>query len=268
MVGTFGNGFTSGSSSGPINITVKGATEAQIVVSQLGSYSSEVGFIIKAPNNTIIYQRTSGVSFSSSTVFKTFCPFGGCPSNPAYSTLTITLTDSFGDGWNSNILGIKQNGSIVGIFGNTFTSGSSLADPIYISIQGNLSTQIVVTQLGSKTNEIGFIVKASNGTIIYQRNSGVTFDSTNIFSIFCPAGGCSNILTLTVTMTDSFGDGWNSNVLAIKQNNSIVGTFGDLFTSGSTSGPVNINVLGDLNTQIAVFQIGTKSDEVGFIIKA
>lgn len=76
------------------------------------------------------------------------------------------------------------------------------------------------------------------------------------------------MLTLTVTMSDSFGDGWNSNVLSIKQNNSIFGTFGDLFTSGSTNGPITINVLGDLNTQIVVFQIGTKSEEVGFIVKA
>lgn len=37
-------------------------------------------------------------------------------------SLTIILTDSFGDGWNGNILGIMQNNKIVHTFGNAFTS--------------------------------------------------------------------------------------------------------------------------------------------------
>lgn len=181
--------------------------------------------------------------------------------------MSITLTDSFGDGWNRNILGIKQNNMIVGTFGNTFSSGSSI-DPIYILVRANLDVQIVVTQLGQKTNEIGFAVKAPNGTILHQRNSGASFDSTTILSIFCPRSGCSNMLSLTVTMSDSAGDGWNNNVFAIKQNNSIIGTFGDSFTSGAASGPITINVLGDLNAYVAVHQLGTKTEEVGFVLTA
>lgn len=54
----------------------------------------------------------------------------------------------------------------------------------------------------------------------------------------------STILTLTITMTDIAGDGWNGNVLAIKQNNIIIGTFGSAFTSKNVSGPVTITVKG------------------------
>ena len=44
-------------------------------------------------------------------------------------------------------------------------------------------------------------------------------------------------------MTDSFGDGWNNNIISLKQNNSIVGTFDENFTNGSSSGPIYINVV-------------------------
>lgn len=61
------------------------------------------------------------------------------------------MTDSFGDGWEGTVLGIKQNDTIVGTFGNGFTSGGS-SGPVYIVVQGNLETQVVVTTLGSWTN--------------------------------------------------------------------------------------------------------------------
>lgn len=195
---------------------------------------------MKDPNGAVIYQRSSGTNFDASTVFTNFCPAGGCP---ATLLLTVTLTDSYGDGWNNNILGFRQGSAVVGNFGNTFTSGSSVG-PLFISVVGNLSTSIVVTQLGSKTNELGFTVKAPNGTTIYQRSSGTTFDINTVFSNFCPIGGCPNTLVLNITMTDSFGDGWNSNILAVRQNNIIVGTFGNNFSTGFSSGPVFITVQG------------------------
>ena len=39
---------------------------------------------------------------------------------------------------------------------------------------------------------------------------------------------------LTITLTDSGSDGWNGNIFGIKQNNQIIGTFGDTFTSGGS----------------------------------
>jgi hypothetical protein len=66
-------------------------------------------------------------------------------------TLTIKLSDSKGDGWNGNVIGLKQNGIQIATFGQTFTSGSSYG-PISITIPSQISTQIVVAQLGNKTN--------------------------------------------------------------------------------------------------------------------
>ena len=35
----------------------------------------------------------------------------------------IKMTDSYGDGWNNNVLALKQNGIIVAEFGESFTEG-------------------------------------------------------------------------------------------------------------------------------------------------
>ena len=50
-----------------------------------------------------------GLGYVPLTVFKVFCPLGNC-STSTVSTFYVTLTDSFGDGWNGNVLGIRQNG--------------------------------------------------------------------------------------------------------------------------------------------------------------
>lgn len=170
------------------------------------------------------------------------------------------MTDSFGDGWNSNILAIQQldqNNAIVGTFGGAFTTGAT-SGPISITVMGNLQTNIIVSQLGTKTNEIGFVVKAPNGTIIHQRTSGATFTSTTNFKTFCPVGLCPSINSsyLTITMTDSAGNGWNGGSIAILQNNVVVGTFGNSFLSGFVGDTVYIPVLANLTGTIAADQTG------------
>ena len=151
--------------------------------------------------------------------------------------LTVTLTDSVGDGWNGNIFGFRQNKTIVGTFGGAFTSGSS-SGPLYITVAKKLNAQLTLTTLGTKTNEVGFVITAPNGTVIFQRNSGTTFTAATYFAFFCPDSGCLNVLDLKITMTDSGSNGWSRNVLALKQNNTIVGTFGRDFNSGASSGPI------------------------------
>lgn len=183
-------------------------------------------------------------------------------------TLTVTLSDSAGDGWNSNVLAIKQNNSIIGTFGELFTSGSANG-PITINVLGDLNAYIVVTQLGTKTDEVGFIITAPNGTIVHQRNSGSPFSTNIIFSTFCPIGRCPNpnSVILNITMSDSIGDGWQGIIIAIKQNNTIIGTFGSAFTWGYTSGPVYITINGSLDTLIVVNQTAANTNQVGFVVR-
>jgi hypothetical protein len=60
------------------------------------------------------------------------------------------MTDSFADGWEGTILGIRQNGVVKGTFGNGFTSGSS-SGPVSFKLDIGVEAQIIVTQLGNWT---------------------------------------------------------------------------------------------------------------------
>lgn len=70
-----------------------------------------------------------------------------------------------------------------------------------------------------------------------------------------------------ITMVDSKGDGWNGNVLAFKQENVIVATFGSGFESGKTYGPQTVRIKNNVQTQIVVVQKGNFTNQVGFTVK-
>jgi hypothetical protein len=57
-----------------------------------------------------------------------------------------------------------------------------------------------------------------------------------------PTPSPSSTTDLTITMSDSYGDGWNGNILGFMQNKVVVGTFGSNFTKGSSSGPVKVTI--------------------------
>lgn len=86
-------------------------------------------------------------------------------------------------------------------------------------IPGTISTQIVPYIMGNFINEIGYQIKAPNGTIVSERRPGGVFNSTTTLSIFCPLGNCNapSIIKYYVTVTSSCS-GWGKNSLAIRQN--------------------------------------------------
>ncbi len=85
---------------------------------------------------------------------------------PTTRKLTIIMKDSGSDGWNGNVLAFSRNSVIFKRFGDTFTTGS-VSSPFYIEVPKKTNIQIVVLQLGSKTNEVGFVIMTPNGTIVY-----------------------------------------------------------------------------------------------------
>lgn len=278
-------------------------------------------------------------------------------------TYTIDLNDSFGDGWNGNILGIVQNGALVATFGQNFTTGSTFG-PVSVSLCDNQSTQIVVSTLGSWTDEVGFTITDPNGTVVYNHVPGNTFNASFVFTSFlsncaaplcssptapgvisvdtasavvywtagdpnattwyveygpagfapgtgtilivsndtatipglaasssysfyvaelCPNGVDTSFFTgpvnfttpicaladqcaFIIDMNDSYGDGWNGNILALQQNGITVGTFGQGFTTGSTFGPDTIMLCANVPTTIVVATLGSWTEEVGFTI--
>lgn len=62
----------------------------------------------------------------------------------------------------------------------------------------------------------------------------------------------TTLVNFTVTMTDSWGDGWNGNVIGIKANGAIIQNFGSKFLDGSTFGPVKIQVPSKTDLEVVV----------------
>lgn len=93
------------------------------------------------------------------------------------------------------------------------------------------------------------MIWAANESLIYTKNiNDGTFNTSTIFKTFCPLRDCLDLtnytLTITMTVASLAGLGWQRNVLAIKQNGEIKGTFGETFINGTTSPPVYITVRG------------------------
>jgi hypothetical protein len=172
--------------------------------------------------------------------------------------LTITMTDSFGDGWNGNILGIRQNGIIVGTFGQNFRTGRTTT-PAIITINSTIETQIVVVQKGNFTHEIGFAVRAtSNGTTYFSHVSGRSFAGNFLFKTFCPTTGCQTSPTVDyfVTLHDNWGDSWNGNILAFRQGTTLQ-TFTLLAVGPRTFGPIKYTFNKGVRIDIVVNVLGT-----------
>ena len=130
------------------------------------------------------------------------------------------MYDSYGDGWNGNIL--NYNGQNF-----TFNSGSSdtqyititAPSPPYVLVGGDnciegISSTITVGG-GSWPSEVSWSIIGCDGATIIS--GGAPFDQCHTLPD-----------NYTIQMNDSYGDGWNGNVLSISGNE-----YG--FSSGYTS---------------------------------
>ena len=69
---------------------------------------------------------------------------GACPTGCDF---TLNLTDDFGDGWNGATVEIFENGVSVGVFGGTFTAGST-DGPYIINLEDGATIDVVQTNGG------------------------------------------------------------------------------------------------------------------------
>ena len=94
----------------------------------------------------------------------------------------VYMTDSYGDGWNGNSLNFNQSGSVVGMAGTGFTTGSAMTDTI--SLCGNDSATVDLN-LGSWTTEIGFdVVSSVTGDTVLTHTAGSTLTAGQVFGTF------------------------------------------------------------------------------------
>ena len=84
------------------------------------------------------------------------------------ANFTLKLLDSYGDGWNGNILAFKQNGIITHEFGADFTTGRSF--PTFeLPVFTEFDLDLVVVAKGGWSYECGYKIYDQNGVIVFER---------------------------------------------------------------------------------------------------
>ena len=144
------------------------------------------------------------------------------------------MVDSFGDGWNGNILGIKQNGRIVETFGEEMAKGFEATS--FIQIAEDVNLEIVVHQFGNWTSEIGFTIKDPQGNVLASRSPGIGFSANAVLGYICYKCTSEPMATYFLTLTDSYGDGWNGNQLYLDYQGERT-ILGADFENGNSYGP-------------------------------
>ena len=152
--------------------------------------------------------------------------------------MTIRMESTSNRGWQGNILGIRQNNTLISEFGDQFESGLTYR-PITVTINSRVEVQIVVIQEGNSTDSIGFTIEIGN-QIIYDRRPGEPFATNIIFTTFCPTLNCVAKQTADyyLTLMDEWGDGWDGTTLGFRPAGSIANF--TLDTKGRVFGPIKV----------------------------
>ena len=142
---------------------------------------------------------------------------------------TLIAMDSYGDGWNGNNLSIIVNGEL--LTQHTLSNGNYEEFNLCIPSDENICVEIIV-QEGGWPEEVSWII------VDNDNNNLISGESPFYGQIYenCPIYGCTNPDAInynpeantddqscclggfyTVIMEDSYGDGWNGNILVIDE---------------------------------------------------
>ncbi len=118
----------------------------------------------------------------------------------------VYMTDSYGDGWNSNTLVFSQGGNPVGTLGAGFTAGSAYTDSVMLC---DVDSAAVTLNLGAWSSEIGFDVVGPYGDTVLSHTFGATLANGYSFGSFL--GYCSSCALVTsLPYAESFdGTSWS-----------------------------------------------------------
>lgn len=145
------------------------------------------------------------------------------------SCVTVAMTDSYGDGWNNNTWEIRNDNNLVtsGTLEVGY-SGSDLAclDPGCYNFSVNSEAGMYSYEIGWTLNgldetvsgnyltEAEFTVAGGGSDVGCIDNEACNFDENAI----CDDGSCCYDNCCTLTMNDSYGDGWQGAQLSITGN--------------------------------------------------
>ncbi|MAQ69942.1 MAG: hypothetical protein CMD23_02465, partial [Flavobacteriales bacterium] len=190
-----------------------------------GSFQAEVGWEIVDADGTIL--MSDGAPYSDVA-----CLSVGC--------YTLNMSDSFGDGWNGNVMTLETGSGFTWTFEGptdpypngtsatgTFATGDPTACGIYFGCMDSEAdnydeinnvedgsceyscpdggTAVTIEcDGGTYQYEVSWTIYDSNGAVVVSGGAPYYDEGT------CLADGC-----YTIEMTDSYGDGWNGNDLTI-----------------------------------------------------
>ena len=162
--------------------------EFDVAMSELGSWPGEISYTITNAAGEVV------LSGDADTVAVLGMYYG--------ETYTLTMSDSFGDGWNGGVLSI-------GGTEYTFDDGAeATAEVACAAPPVDCTYNIVMTDPGSWAEEITWTISNAAGEVV------MSGDTTTEAQVLEGADG----ETFTLTMIDSFGDGWNGGVISINGN--------------------------------------------------
>ena len=143
----------------------------------------------------------------------------------AQCSYTLTLEDSWGDGWSGNTMDVYVNG-VTTSYGASFTTGFTEIHQINAAIGDSVA--FIWQGGGTYANEASFKVEDSGGTLLHQSLDGTIMVSGAVeFGTSCQAPTCDWQLTLI----DSWGDGWSGNSVDVYLNG-ITTSYGSSFLFG------------------------------------
>lgn len=109
----------------------------------------------------------------------------------------LTMTDSYGDGWNGNLLAFKQ-GNVTKSFGIQMQGNTMRSyGPIVVTFERFKPVNITVFALGQKTHEVGFELRTASGLLVLSRTPGTAYGAINILGTFCP--DCVNLSPVLIS---------------------------------------------------------------------
>ena len=219
--------------------------ESQILDACAENYNGAMEMIIWAADiesgcmdtNACNYNADATVDDGSCAEFDECGDCGGNGPNPGYDcdgncltgeTLNISMSDSYGDGWNGSNLIV--NGVSV-----TLESGSSGEEVLCFDSTEDCN-EVTVSE-GSWPSEVSWTISDSDGNILltggapytgeFGNCSGDILGCTDATALNFNAAAteddgsceypidCEGLSTITISMVDSYGDGWNGNILTI-----------------------------------------------------
>ena len=148
-----------------------------------GSYPGEISWNITDASGAVVM---SGDASSEAQMLEV-----------AYGTYTLNMIDSYGDGW---------NGGIISVGGTEYTIEDGATGTADIVCEPfTCDYDVTMTDGGSYPGEISWSIADADGTVVLSGDA----DSAGL-TLSVPEGA-----VYTLTLSDSYGDGWNGGILNI-----------------------------------------------------